>query len=307
MHQRTRLPHRRGLRVRTGFTILEMLISTTLVLGILTIASNLFRRQSQSLSDSAGRLEAQQNARFGLATLDRELRVAGVGIPDAQPLLVQADRMGFTFNADYVSRVPNDPGAVYIDPDTDSASTLVFRRADRTYLPLSTFTYPESTYLRNAGVPSGAETISFYLARDPQSAATNEHILYRRVNAGTPRIVARGIIVNPADTVFQYFKTVDTTGALAAIPANQLPLYHRAHLHGATNDTGVNARIDSIRSVRVRFAAVHRDRRIGEVVRRLDLTIHLMNAGLVRRTTCGEHSRDAGLDCLDRFGRRGRW
>ena len=102
-----------------------------------------------------------------------------------------------------------------------------------------------------------------------------------------PRLVSRGIIVNAADTVFQYFKS-DTLGNLTPIPPGSLPVYHGAMIHGAPNDTGPGSMIDSIRSVRVRFTTVFHDPRAGDATRRLERTIRIMNAGLNNRTTCGD-------------------
>ena len=63
--------HRAMLRARRGFTIAEMLISMSLMLAIFGLSTQLFRRQSNQVSDQAGRLDAQQNSRFALSVLDR--------------------------------------------------------------------------------------------------------------------------------------------------------------------------------------------------------------------------------------------
>lgn len=272
-------------RIRPGFTLIEVLISMVLLLVIVGAATNSFRRTSVQLAQQSGRLDAQQTVQFTLSALDRELRVAGVGVVDMQPVLVQAAPLAITFNADLVSSLPGDPSAVYVDPDAPSAISAVFRSQERTALPTSSFAYPESTFVKAAGVPSGAETISYWLAAD-DTDPSGGYALWRRVNAGEPRLVARGIVVGPSDTVFQYFKG-DTAGVLTAIPGSRLPLHHVAATHGATTDTGTAALVDSIHTVRVRLRVAYRDRG-GLVYRRLDHTIRLMNAGLVRRVTCGE-------------------
>jgi hypothetical protein len=141
--------------------------------------------------------------------------------------------------------------------------------------------------MKSGGVRSGAETVSFWLSRDSTSAASNEYVLFRRVNALPPRAVANRIIVNPTDTVFQYF-IGDTLGTLSAVASSKLPLIHRAAMHGATNDTGRFALVDSVRTVRVRMTTVFHDARNGDAFRRLDVTIKLMNSGMVRASTCGE-------------------
>src|SRR5262249_7775350 len=161
----------------------------------------------------------QQNAQFSLATLDREIRVAGIGVVDAQPILVQADPRAITFNADLVTTVTGDPSAVYVDPDVEEGTTIAAAMTDRTTLPLSPNVYSRDTkYFLAAGVPSRAETISFWVARDSSSKDPQEFLLYRRINNESPRVVARSLRVKSTDTVFQYFKK-DTAGALIAIGA----------------------------------------------------------------------------------------
>jgi hypothetical protein len=141
--------------------------------------------------------------------------------------------------------------------------------------------------MKSAGVPSAAETISFWVAKDTASKRANEYLLWTRVNAMPPQVVARGIVINPGDTVFRYYKA-DTANAPLLVPAARLPLFHTARAHGSASDTGQVALIDSIRSVRVQLTAVYHDVRLGDVRRRSESTIRVMNAGMVTRTTCGD-------------------
>jgi hypothetical protein len=277
---------KRRLRARRGFTIGEMLLSMSLMLGLIGLSTQLFRRQSNSVSTQAGRLDAQQNSRFALSFLDRELRVAGVGVVDQQPLLVMAGATAITFNANLVALDTGDLGAVYINPDADSGAVNVLRSTTQITLPGTSVQYPDSTYMQAVGVPSNAETISFWLAPD-SSSQNNEYILWRRANNRPPRAVARGILYNPGDTIFQYFKS-DTTGGSTPVPMSALPLVHSAVIHGSQADTGKSALTDSIRLVRVSFTSLFRDPRTNQnVQRRMQSTIRIMNAGLIRHTTCG--------------------
>ena len=179
-----------ALRARRGFTVVEMVLSMALMLAIFGLATQLFRRQSTQVSSQAGRLDAQQNSRFALSMLDRELRVAGVGVADAQPLLVMAGATALTFNADLVALDTGDLGAVYINPDADSAAADVMRTSNKVTLPGTTKEYPDTTYMQNVGVPSNAETISYWLSPDSTSTRTNQYVLFRRVNARPPKVVA---------------------------------------------------------------------------------------------------------------------
>lgn len=275
-------------RVRRGFTIAEMIVAMSLMGVLLALSTQLFRKQSTAVSTQAGRLDAQQNSRFALSALDRELRVAGVGVVDAQPMIVAAGPLSITFNADLVAPDTSDLGAVYINPDVDSAAADAMKPAEKLTLPGTTKQYPDSLYMQNTGVPSLAETISYWLSRDSTSSKTNEYVLFRRVNGRPAKMVARGIIYNSSDTIFQYFKG-DTTGALSPISSAFLPLVHTAAIHGAPNDTGRSALTDSIRQVKVQFTSVFHDARTGkDTYRRLQTTIHIMNAGLIHHSTCGQ-------------------
>jgi prepilin-type N-terminal cleavage/methylation domain-containing protein len=275
-------------RARRGFTLTEVMLSMTLMLALLGMSTQLFRRQSNSVSTQTGRLDAQQNSRFALSMLERELRVAGVGVVDAQPLLVMANKLAITFNANLVALDTADLGSVYINPDADSAAAGVFRHTQKTALPTTSFMYPDSTYTQGAGVPSNAETISYWLTRDSTSAYSNEYALFRRVNARPTRLVAAGILYNAAtDTIFHYFKG-DTLGNLTEVTQGALPLIHTAAIHGSQADTAKSALTDSIRVVKAQFTSVFHDPRTGAATtRRLDLTIKLMNAGLIHHSTCG--------------------
>lgn len=280
------------MRARPGVTLAEMIYSMALFLAVLGMSTQLFRNQARSVSATSGRLNSQQNSRFALSNLDRDLRVVGVGVVDAQPLLVQASALAITFNADLVALDTGDLGAVYINPNADSASAGVWRKAARLFLPTSTTQYPDTDYFQGSGVPSNAETISYWLSRDSTSSHSNEYILFRRVNARPAAVVARGIIYNTGDTIFQYFKA-DTAGVLSPVAPGTLPLIHTARIHGAGNDTGKSALTDSIRQVKVQFTSVYHDPRTGQdVLRRMQSTIHLMNAGLIHHSTCGNAPLD---------------
>ncbi len=123
-----------------------------------------------------------QNSRFALGLLERELRMAGVGVADAQPLLVMAGpTSAVTFNADLVALDTGDYSAVYINPDADSAGVDLMRTSAKITLPGTTKQYPDTNYMYNIGVPSNAETITYWLSRDSTSSQE------RRVHPVPPR------------------------------------------------------------------------------------------------------------------------
>ena len=277
-----------ALRARRGFTILEMMVSMVLLLAVLGLSTKLFRVQADAVSGQSGRLDAMQNSRFALGLLERELRMAGVGVADAQPLLVLAGPTSLSFNADLVALDTGDYAAVYVNPDADSAGVDGMRMTAKITLPGTSKLYPDTNYFYNVGVPTTAETITYWLSHDSTSTRANEYILFRRANARPAKVVARGIIYNTGDTVFKYWKT-DTTGVLNVVSGALLPINHSAPLHGSPADTGRSALTDSIKQVQVTFKSLYHDPKTNkDIPRTVQQVIHLMNAGLIRRSTCGQ-------------------
>src|SRR5262245_16391901 len=164
-----------SLRARRGFTLIEITISMVLLLAVIGMSTQLFRRQSGAVSTQAGTLDATQNSRFAINNLERELRMAGGGVVDRQPILVMAGATAITFNADLVSVDTGDYSAVYYNPDADSAAAGVLRHTNKITLPGTSTLYPDSTYAQN-GLPSSAETISYWLSRDSTTTRTDEYI-----------------------------------------------------------------------------------------------------------------------------------
>jgi len=284
--------HRAVRRSRDGFTLLEMLLAVSIMLIIFGLAVPFFRTQLDAMTEHAGRFDAQQNARFGAATLDRELRVAGSGVPAQQPMIVQADPYAITFNADLAARDTASEGgafgAVYYDPDLPAGSTMSMTPAGSVTLPRSAVTYPSQMYYDGAGPQSSAETISFWVAPDSTPGSNGRYALYRRVNNFPPSIVARGLVLQAGDLpTFTYSKLDVASGVPVTIPENQLPVFH-VPLHGSPSDTGRNALTDSIRSVHLFLRGTFVDARNDTSFRVVEADVRLMNAGLLKLPTCGE-------------------
>lgn len=273
---------------RRGFTIVEMLVAMMLLMVVMAGTIQTFRKSSVLLGAQGGRLEAQQNARFAVSSLDRDLRVAGVGIVSGQPLLVEADTTAIVFNADLISRVIGDVGSVYVDTSADSNAVSAMKSVNKLALPgISSVSYPNSTYVQPGGTVSGAETVAYYLVKDSTSSYANQYNFVRRINATAPQVIARGIQYTPGDTVFQFFKQ-DTTGKLTAIASSSLPLYHKATIHGSIADTGKYALVDSITTIKVKLVASYHDPHTNATLSRtIRSTLVIQNAMLVNATTCG--------------------
>jgi type II secretory pathway pseudopilin PulG len=279
------------MRNRPGFTLVEITIGLVLLLFITGTAVQFLRRQATMVTKETSRAEALQNAQFAASQIERELREAGAGVVDIQPMIVQLDTQAMTFNANLVSIDTGDVRAVYQLSDANPKAVRAMLSGEAQPLPNSypAKLYPDTTYPMANGVESGAETISYWLRADSSSPYPNRYTLWRRVNALPATLVARGIVKDTRDTmaVFTYYKA-DSTNRLIALPKSRFPLYH-TRIHGAATDTGATAVTDSIRAVRVHFLAASRDPRTGkDALRTVDVLVRLMNSGLLHFTSCGQ-------------------
>jgi prepilin-type N-terminal cleavage/methylation domain-containing protein len=271
---------------RDGVTLIEMMIAIVLFVLVFGLAVPFFRYQARSVSASAGRLDALQNARYAQSAIDRDLRISGIGIVQAQPMIVQADGFAVTFNADLATKDINDPMSIYYDVDMDSSGTDAMNTSNKVTLPNSSKTYPDSNYM-NGPISSPAETIQYWLVRDSSATRTDQYILYRRVNNLPQRLVAKGIIV-PAGTNFFQFMKPNTSGGLDSIKAAQLPLFHSAPIHGSPADTAASALTDSIRVVRMTVTGLYNDPDKGAIMKTVVSSTKLLNAGMSRSSVCGD-------------------
>jgi prepilin-type N-terminal cleavage/methylation domain-containing protein len=286
------------MQTRRGFSLLELLVAVTLFMVIAGITVQFMRRQSNLVTQESRRMDALQNAAFATTQIERELREAGVGVADIQPMIVQLDTAAFTFNANLVSIDTGDVRAVYQLSDADPRAVRAMYASEALSLPNSVPAklYPDTTYLAASGVESGAETISYWFRPDSTNPLPNRYVLFRRDNALPPTLVARGIVRDPRDTVplLTYYKT-DTLSRLVPIARTLLPLYH-TKIHGSAADTGNMAATDSVRAVRLHFLTAARDPRTGkDGLRTVEVRVRLLNAGLLHFTSCGQPPYAPGL------------
>lgn len=269
-----------------GFTMIEMLIAMVMLSIVMTAAIRFFKAVNTSVNGTVDRMDAMQNLRFALTSLDRELRAAGAGTTDVQPTLVYISPTVVAFNADLVSLIPNSPTAVYYNPDGDPNGSNAVTRAQRFTIPTTSVQYPDSTY-RTAGALSPAETVIYYFEADPTTARTDDYRLMRQVNNNAPDLVARNLLAYPGQPFFNWLRT-DANGNLNVVVAGSLPMRHSDPLHGALSDTGLIAQIDSIRAVRVNLYATNGQTGSREVLRALVTTVRIPNAGLSKQRSCGD-------------------
>lgn len=278
-------------RAETGMTLVEMMIALVVFSFALAGTLAFLRAQGRSFTLGSQRVAMLQNARFAFHELEQDLRTAGAGTPDIQPSLIYLDTSVVAFNADYASNTPGDVFAVYYTPDAPAASTGAMTREMRTAIPLSGVAYPDTSYLTGV-VNSPAETIVFFFAPDSSTPRTDDYILYRRVNAQAPEVVSRNLLHAPGVPFFQFYREVVSAdggeNSVEPVPNADLPLWHSVPIHLTLADTGLVARIDSVRGVQVTFAVTNGLTGAAERRRSLSRYIGFPNVGLAVKKTCGD-------------------
>ena len=275
------------LRRRTGFSLIEVVVAMTIFLVVLSFSLPFFNSQSRAITTASGQGDMVRGLQFAIAQIDRDLRMAGAGTYNQQPMLIQIAPLAMSLNANSSSPDSADVRAVYWDPDADSTTQTSLTTASPVTLPMSGGkTYPDTNYVIG-GVRSPAETISYWFSADSTTARTDDYILWRRENTAAPTIVVKGIIIAVGAAVFSYVKA-DTGGAISTITSAQLPRYHTAPLHGSSADTGLAAMIDSVRVVKVNLTGAYDDNRFGSRTQTVTASIRVANSGLANRVTCGD-------------------
>ncbi len=92
-------------RDQRGFTLLELLITLSIFLIVLFSVYMVHETNTVSYERSEMRMDIQQNARVALATMEKELRMAGYGVPNAAgtftvPRILEARPRTITFRVD---------------------------------------------------------------------------------------------------------------------------------------------------------------------------------------------------------------
>jgi len=283
LRRRVRALRRQRPRGRAAFTLMEIMIAITLFAILGAAALQFFIKQSGAVMATAGRLDAQQNVSFALDAIDHDLRVAGVGLGVNQPMVIEAHANAVTFNADLVTRdTASVTAASYYDPSVPDSLALALTPARAITLPYSAVTYPDSLYLQTTGLISNAETISYWVTPDSTTTRPDDYLLLRRVNNGTPTVVARGLVLPGGVPVFQYFIPGATINSRVQLSAATLPLYFKAGV------VGPDTLLAKISEVRVQLQAVYSDPVAGDVIRSASASVPLLNAGLQHAAACGQ-------------------
>jgi prepilin-type N-terminal cleavage/methylation domain-containing protein len=273
---------------RSGFTLVEVLISMTVLSIILVTGLSFLSSQTRLFAASVERSTALTRGRYVTNTVQRDLRSLGTNLSSGQPALVYSGADVIAFNADYSSNLPGDPFAVYVDPDVPAGQVAV-PEASMT-IPQTAFTYGDTVYRSSGGSRGPAELLILYLTPDTTTTVADDFVLYRQVNDAAPEPISDGIRRLGAAPFFQYWIAApeeSAGGLFQAIPDGDLPLAHAEPFHLAPADTGASARVDSVRAVAIRFAVWPNEDTT--VVRPLSVNrmIALPNAGVSPVSSCG--------------------
>lgn len=281
-------------RTTAGFSLIELLVAMTMLIGVVGAGYALFKSQSTSFRQNTERYDLVQNARGSLEWTDRVIRTMGAGVVGQQPMLVYGNDNVVAFNADYVERDTTDMRwATYWNPDVPVADAQVWDIAQATTIPNSSpsYSYPSTTYRMSNGALSPAETYILYFASDAGTARSDDYILYQRVNAGTPEILARNLL--PASTgapFFQYLlqRVLSTGDTMFVASGSLLPLVRRELVSGiSAADSASYVRPDSVRAVRLNYRVTNGQTGTAERIREVSTVIETPNNGIAMPTVCG--------------------
>lgn len=271
---------------RQGVTLVELVVALAIFSVLLATTLGFYRRQGEAFTEGNDRMTVMQNLRYGVNAIEQNVRTAGTGVPSRQPVIVYADANVLAFNADYAANLANDLTAVFYDPRLPAAAASALTPSRAITIPLSGFSYPDSAYFAGSA-NSPAETIIFYFQADSSTPRTDDFILYRQVNDLAPDVVARRLLAAGRPFFTYYEVTASGTSPIQPLPATDLPAAHTVPIHGSVADTGAVALVDSIRAVRVTYAATGGLPGADPALRQITRLIRLPNAGLETQPNCG--------------------
>lgn len=268
-------------RRRNAFTLVEIMIAMTLFAILGAAAVTFLIKQTRAVTTTAGRLDAQQNLSFALDAIDHDLRVAGVGLGQRQPMMIEAHPYAVAFNADLVTRdTASVTAASYYDPSVPDSLALALTPAHQITYPYSPVVYPDSLYIQSTGLVSNAETISYYVTPDSTSNIPGTYLMLRRVNSAPPTLVARGLVFPGGAPAFRYFIPGPAVNSRVEVTSPTLPLFFRE------GNLAADTVLAKIAEVRLQLQAVYRDPLGNNVYRSLNEYIPLLNAGLLHVAAC---------------------
>lgn len=274
---------------RLGFTLVELVVSVSIYGIVLAVAISFVAKQNTMFTRGLDQMSSLQNLRYAMNSLEMDIPTLGTNVPTIQPSLVYADDDVIAFSGDYASNIANDVFASYIDLGAPNGQVTV--PSPSITLPNSAVTWPDTLYLSSSGTRSPAELLVYWFAGDSTTSRTDDYVLFRQVNAGTPEPVARDLLKSGTTPFFSYMRRIDFASAassLDTVPQASLPIEHTSVYHKVAADTGASALADSIRAVRVTFRSTNGRAGSNERIVAASRLIAMPNAGFERLRTCGD-------------------
>jgi len=274
---------------RLGFTLVELVVSVSIYGIVLAVAISFVAKQNTMFTRGLDQMSSLQNLRYAMNSLEMDIPTLGTNVPTIQPSLVYADDDVIAFSGDYASNIANDVFASYIDLGAPNGQVTV--PSPSITLPNSAVTWPDTLYLSSSGTRSPAELLIYWFAADSTTSRTDDYVLFRQVNAGTPEQVARDLLKSGTTPFFSYMRRIDFASAassLDTVPQASLPIEHTSVYHKVAADTAASALADSIRAVRVTFRSTNGRAGSNERIVAASRLIAMPNAGFERLRTCGD-------------------
>ena len=271
------------IRQRRGFSLVELMIAIVVMAVVLAGTMNFFMGQSRTFRKATTDMVLLQNARFATDLLNEHFRSVGANLTVGQPSVIYADQNTFAFNADYATNIAGDINAIYYEPKATTSETQSLLQAQAFTIPQSSpaLSYPAADYLQ-AGVPSPAETITFWFAADTETTRSDDYVLMRQVNSSAPEVVVRNVLPDSTFPFFRYmYLKTDSVTSLQSIdtmPAASLPATY-------ASSNIVNG--DLLRGVIIAFTVTNGLADTAERTRPVSVIASLPNIGMRQLKTCG--------------------
>ncbi|MEP7065009.1 MAG: prepilin-type N-terminal cleavage/methylation domain-containing protein [Gemmatimonadota bacterium] len=270
------------IRQRRGFSLVELMIAIVVMAVVLAGTMNFFMGQSRTFRKATTDMVLLQNARFATDLLNEHFRSVGANLTVGQPSVIYADQNTFAFNADYATNISGDINAIYYEPKAPTSQVQSLLKAQAFTIPNSSpaLSYPGGDYVQ-AGVPSPAETITFWFAPDTETTRSDDYVLLRQVNASTPEVVVRNVLPDSTYPFFRYmYLNVDAVGTqtVDTIPTSKLPKSY---------DTDTIVSMDRVRGVIISFTVTNGLADTAQRTRPVSVIASLPNIGMRQLQTCG--------------------
>jgi prepilin-type N-terminal cleavage/methylation domain-containing protein len=271
-----------GASARAGVSMVELIVALT-VFGVLIAASlGFMSSQYRAFQGGVDRMSSLQTGRFALQALEEDMRTLGTNVPGGQPTVAVAGTSVVAFMSDYVTNIANDPFGVFYNPDAPTGE--VSAPTGPVSIPNTAMQFPDTTYF-SGGVISPAEMLIFYFSLDATTTRSDDYVLYRKVNAATPEIVARNLLAPSGLPFFRYMKAGPIR--MDSIADNLLPKEHTVKVHKSKADSGQASLVDSIRGIRVSLRATNGLTGANERIVELTRIIPLVNSENSVLKACG--------------------